>query len=274
MDIFPLKGLSFNIIDNLFSMNVEMSFWERIRPPEDISTNGHLIDWLFNYITIMDTFFFGLVCLGLFGFSYLYSKKRHPKPLYTHGDKKKHLMITGFIATLVFVAVDMNITRISNNDLIGVFWNYPDKDEDVIRIEVMAQQWMWNFRYAGEDQVFNTEDDYISNHQLVIPVGKKVELRITSKDVIHSLYVPNVRLKVDAIPGRITRMWFDTNKVGEYEIACAEMCGTHHYLMKGGMSVLSQKDYKEWLNQSRKIATYANDTDNLDNYWGWKWETK
>ena len=70
-----------------------MSFWDQIKPPEDISVNGHHIDSLFNYVTWVNLFFFALVCLGLFGFSFWYSKKRHPKALYTHGYTKSPMMV-------------------------------------------------------------------------------------------------------------------------------------------------------------------------------------
>lgn len=240
--------------------------------PEDISTNGHLIDALFDYTTALNIFFFLLVCIGIFGFSFLYSKKRHPKAYYTYGNKKTHLIVTTVIGAAVFLAIDLNITRMSNNDLLGTFWNFPKEEDRPIKVEVLAQQWMWNFRYAGKDGVFNTADDVLTNHDLVVPANRKIEFRITSKDVIHSLYLPNARIKVDAIPGRITRMWVELTKTGTFDVACAEMCGTHHYMMKAQMRVLSQEDFDNWQNEAQRIAIFGNDKENLDNYWGWKWE--
>ncbi|MBL7665602.1 MAG: hypothetical protein JNM93_10755 [Bacteriovoracaceae bacterium] len=248
-------------------------FWAGAVPPEIISTNGHEIDNLFMYTTWLNIVYFILVCAGLFGFSYLYWYKRSPKAYYTYGNKKEHLVVTMIIGAAVFLSIDLNITRMSNDDMINEFWKFPDASkEEVIQIEVLAQQWMWNFRYAGVDGKFNTADDVLSNHDLRIPVGKKVEFRISSKDVIHSLYFPNARLKADAIPGRITRLWFQPTKTGEFDIACAEMCGTHHYLMKAKLRVETEEDYKLWLGEAERLALAGNDVDNLDNYWGWKWE--
>ncbi len=255
-------------------VNEQMSFWDQIKPPVDISTNGHLIEWLFNYTTYVNIFWFALVCIGLFGFSIMYSQKRHKKAFYTHGNEKKHLLLTALIGLGVFLSVDMVITKISTRDLKEVFWNFPENDPDVIKVQVLAQQWAWNFRHAGKDGEFNTADDVVELNNLVVPVGKKVMIQMTSKDVIHSLYIPNVRLKADAIPGRYAKLWFDTTITGNYEIACAEICGNHHYLMKAQLSVLSTENYARWLNESQEMAIATNDRENLDLLWGWKWESR
>ena len=252
-----------------------MSFWERITPPEDISSTGHLIEWLFFYTTYVNIFWFTLVCIGLFGFSFLYSKKRHAKPFYTHGNEKKHLLITAAIGLGVFLSVDMVITKVSTRDMKETFWNFSDESSDqVIKVQVLAQQWAWNFRHAGQDGEFNTADDVVELNNLVVPVGKKVMIQMTSKDVIHAFYLPNARIKADAIPGRFAKLWFDTNKTGKYEIACAEMCGNHHYLMKAQLTVLSQEDYDRWTKESQERAIATNDTESIDLRWGWKWGSK
>ncbi len=253
------------------------TFMEQIAPPKDISVEGFgsKIDALFMYISLMDTFYFILVCIGLFGFSYLYSAKRHPKPYYTYGNKKKHLTTTLVIGLAVFFSIDSYIATTSNNDLINTFWNWPDPaKEEVLRVQVQGQQWVWNFRYPGEDGEFNTLDDIVTTNDLRIPAGKKVLFQITSKDVIHSLYFPNFRIKVDAMPGRISRLWIQTkdNEVGEFDIACAEMCGTYHYRMQAKLTVYNDEDYKNWNAEARQIAKAANDPDNMDNLWGWSWD--
>lgn len=248
-----------------------VGFWESIKPPIDISTNGHLIDSLFMLTTWLILFFFFFVCLGIFGFSYLYSKKKHPKALYTHGTSRKHIAIVAGIGALVFIMVDMQITTISNRDFINVFLNYPKESEDIVRVQVLGQQWAWNFRYAGKDGIFNTEDDVVTLNDLRLPVNKKVIFQITSKDVIHSLYFPNARLKVDAMPGRISRMWYELTKTGLYDIACAEMCGTYHYRMQAKLTVYEQTEYDAWLNEMQERAEFTTEKENADLFWGWKW---
>lgn len=250
----------------------KVGFWEAMKPPLDISTTGYLIDDLFMLTTKLIIFFFLLVCIGLFGFSFKYSSKRNSKALYTHGTSRKQIGIVAFIGALVFILVDMQITTISNRDFVDVFLKYPKEDEDIVRVEVLAQQWAWNFRYAGKDGIFNTEDDVVTLNDLRLPVGKKVIFQVTSKDVIHSLYFPNARQKVDAMPGRISRLWYELTTPGIYDIACAEMCGTYHYRMKAVLTVYSQEDYNAWLNEMEERAHQTNEKDNADLYWGWQWE--
>lgn len=269
-----LIGLIAEGNDLVMKVSEHMSFWERMQPPVDISSSGHLIHWLFNYTTYVNLFWFALVCIGIFGFSFLYSQRRHKKPFYTHGNEKKHLLITAAIGLGVFLSVDLVITKVSTHDIKEVFWKFPENETDVIKVQVLAQQWAWNFRYAGKDGEFNTADDVVQLNNLVIPVGKKVTVQMTSKDVIHAFYLPNARIKADAIPGRYAKLWFDTNQPGIYEIACAEMCGNHHYLMKAQLTVLSQEDYDRWVQESQQMAIATNDTENMDLRWGWKWESR
>ncbi|MBP9681469.1 MAG: cytochrome c oxidase subunit II [Bacteriovorax sp.] len=249
----------------------EMSLWERMKPPVDISTNGHLIDSLFNLTTMLILFFFVLVCLGLFGFSYLYRKSKHPKPLYVHGTSKKHIAIVAGIGALVFIVIDMQITGISNRDYMEVFAKWPKETEDVVRVEVLGQQWAWNFRYAGKDGIFNTEDDIVTLNDLRLPIGRKIVFQVTAKDVIHSFSLPNTRLKTDAMPGRISKMWVELTKTGVYDIVCAQICGTFHYRMQAKMTVYSQEEFKKWEEEMQNRTSYAVEKDNADLYWGWKW---
>jgi cytochrome c oxidase subunit 2 len=241
----------------------EMSLWERMKPPVDISTNGHLIDSLFNLTTMLILFFFTLVCLGIFGFSYLYHKKKHPVAYYVHGTSKKHIAIVAAIGAMVFIMVDMKITGISNRDYMESFAKWPKEDK----------QWAWNFRYAGKDGIFNTEDDIVTLNDLRLPTGKKIVFQVTAKDVIHSFSLPNTRLKVDAMPGRVSKMWTELTTTGVYDIVCAQICGTFHYRMQAKMTVYTPEEFEKWQNEMGERAKYVMEKDNADLYWGWKWVT-
>ncbi len=267
-----------DFLNHFFVGTQSVSWWgtilENMTPPQDFSTSGHLIDSLFNYTTVMNIFYFILVAIGIFVFPFIYHWKRNKKPYYTYGNKKIHLLVTAGIGLAVFFTIDLNITRLSNNDLLSTFWNFPGKEKDVVKIEVLAQQWMWHFRYAGEDGEFNTKDDILTAHEMHIPKNKKILIHMTSKDVIHSFFLPNARLKVDAIPGRVTRLWFDYTKSGEFDIACAEMCGIHHYLMKAKLVVHEEEEFLAWKTEAQKIALTEFDENNPDIFWGWKWNSR
>jgi cytochrome c oxidase subunit II len=121
---------------------------------------------------------------------------------------------------------------------------------NTLDIYVVAKQWMWKFSYAeGPSAV----------ERLTVPAGRPVRLIMTSRDVIHSLYVPALRLKQDVIPGRYVTMWFTADKPGTYPIYCAEYCGVSHSRMLGQLVVLSDDDYGAWLATSEAQAVAARD---------------
>ena len=107
------------------------------------------------------------------------------------------------------------------------------------------------------------------------PSIKRSFFQIISKDVIHSLFFPNTRRKVDAIPGRITRLWFLPIKTGVYDIACAEMCGTYHYRMQAKLTVYSPEEFAHWIEREQTRAKVASNEETKvgdELYWGWAWQ--
>ncbi|MDB4935543.1 MAG: Cytochrome c oxidase polypeptide [Labilithrix sp.] len=116
----------------------------------------------------------------------------------------------------------------------------PPRDSDVVYVE--AKQWMWKFTYPdGRD----------TNDVLTVPVGRPIRLAMTSRDVIHSFYVPSFRIKQDVLPGRYTAVWFEATQTGTFPIWCAEYCGVSHSRMRGEVVVLSQADYALWLRSGK-----------------------
>lgn len=112
---------------------------------------------------------------------------------------------------------------------------------NALEIDVVARQWMWKFQHPEGQAEIN---------ELHVPVGEPVKLVMASQDVIHSLYLPALRIKQDVVPGRYTSEWFTASKPGIYALACAEYCGTNHSEMGGRIIVLSKADYARWLGQS------------------------
>jgi cytochrome c oxidase subunit 2 len=105
-------------------------------------------------------------------------------------------------------------------------------------IYVSAKQWMWKFAYPDGHHTIST---------LYVPAGRPVKLIMTSRDVIHSFFVPDFRVKQDVIPGRYTTAWFSVNAAGTHQILCAELCGTGHSTMRGEVVALDAADYARWL---------------------------
>jgi cytochrome c oxidase subunit 2 len=110
-----------------------------------------------------------------------------------------------------------------------------------LQIDVVAKQWMWKFQHPEGQAEINA---------LHVPAGQAVALTMASQDVIHSLYIPALRIKQDVVPGRYTHFWFKADKPGAYALTCAEFCGTNHSTMGGSFIVMAPQDYTEWLRQS------------------------
>jgi cytochrome c oxidase subunit 2 len=128
-------------------------------------------------------------------------------------------------------------------------------------------------RYAGPDGQFGTADDIVTTNDIRVPVGQPVLIQLASTDVIHSLYLPNLRVKRDAVPGMVNGLWFQAEQVGEFEIACAQHCGPNHYKMRGVLTVLSREGYQQWLRTSSAVAARGFDPEDREAQWGWPWRS-
>lgn len=145
---------------------------------------------------------------------------------------------------------------------------------DAVVIEVTAQQFMWNVRYPGHDGKFgrteprlvddttnplgmdrtdpDAKDDIVTVNEITVPFGRAVRIRLRSKDVIHSFFLPNFRVKQDAVPGMTPEVVFFPTKMGHFELACAELCGLAHYRMRGFFNVVPQEEFDEWLRKQQE----------------------
>ena len=115
--------------------------------------------------------------------------------------------------------------------------------QDAMDVYVMGKKWMWKFAYPGGPNAVNV---------LHVPAGRPVRLLMTSRDVIHSFYVPQFRIKQDVLPGRYTQTWFQATQPGRYEILCAEYCGAGHSIMRGEVIVLKAEEYEDWVSAEHR----------------------
>jgi cytochrome c oxidase subunit 2 len=113
-------------------------------------------------------------------------------------------------------------------------------------LQVTAKQFNWQVTYPGPDGKFGTADDKTLLDEMHVPVNKVVHVHLRSQDVIHSFFVPQFRMKQDAVPGREIVQWFEVTKTGKYELPCAELCGFGHSGMRGWIYVHTPDEYAKW----------------------------
>jgi len=239
--------------------------------PRDASESGWQIDEMIRSTTIAVSILFILMVLWM-----LWSVVRHGpehKALYDHGADFKSWRWTALVAALIFVVVDGDLLYRSTRFMFGTFFDFAraEATPGAVRIQINAHQWAWDARYAGPDGSFNTPDDIVVLNDLVVPQGVPVIFQITATDVIHGFNVPNMRMKVDAIPGTVTRMWFQPRETGVFEIICAQHCGANHYKMRGTVTVLPRADFDRWAQITSINSARAFDGKDLEAHWGWNW---
>lgn len=213
--------------------------------PTDVSAHGRVIDNLFYFILWLT----GIVFVGtevvLFIFLWRYNRKsRSADVLYTHGSHTLEVVWTILpAATLLFIAIyQMNA------------WAEARMDEPPGPpiAEVTGRQFEWRYRYPGKDKIMHTRDDVVGVNDLHLPINEEIKLIIRSEDVLHSFFLPNLRIKQDVVPGMKQTIWFKCNKEdpergNKYDIVCAELCGWGHYKMKGQVTFLPREQFEQWL---------------------------
>ena len=222
-------------------------------------------NWEFIDLTIMVTYWIcgiAFVLLGLFMaycvWKFGYNENR--RAVYDPENPRLESWLTGITAIGVVIMLAPGL----------IVWDdYVNVPTDAMEVEVLGEQWTWKFRFPGEDGVFGTtdilrsdtlnpfgmrnedpygEDDILINSStLALPLNRNIKVLLRSKDVLHDFWVPEIRAKMDMVPGMITYFWFEPTRVGDYEILCAELCGRGHHSMRGEMSILESDKFKEWL---------------------------
>ena len=211
----------------------------RVWLPEGITTTSPLIDQVFYLVLGITGVVFVLVQATLLLFLIRYRRRPGRRAAYIHGNHLVELIWT-IIPAAILVFLSLRSQRVWSQ----VRGTPPPAD---LEIEITGEQFAWNVRYAGADGVLNTADDITTINQLHLPVQQTVLFRIKSKDVIHSFFVPQFRMKQDAVPGLTSRLWVKPMKAGQYEIACAELCGLGHYRMRGFLVIESPEAFQGWL---------------------------
>jgi cytochrome c oxidase subunit II len=228
--------------------------------PEAISEHGPRVDSQFLLtITVCGIAFAAAqIGIGWAVWKYRESAERQ-RATYSHGNNRLEVIWT-VVTAVVFISLAVMGQRV------WASLHLNKAPANAYTIEVVAQQFAWNFHYSGKDNVFGrTQTEFIDDTTnpvgldendpngkddsvvatLVIPANRPVQLLLRSKDVTHSFWVPQLRFKQDLVPGMTIPVHFTALKVGKYELACAELCGMNHYKMKSYMLVLPENEFNE-----------------------------
>lgn len=194
------------------------------------STFASDVDELYKFLVGASILFCALVIGGMIYFAYKYRRK-------TNTDKTAYIahsaileFLWSFIPFLIFMG----------SFVWGwiVYHDMRNAPKDAFEIHAIAQKWNWDFQYKSGRK---------TSGELFVPIGKPVRLIMSSRDVIHSFYIPAFRTKQDVVPGRYTALWFEANKLGDFQVFCTEFCGTGHSSMLAKLHVLPQDEFNEWL---------------------------
>lgn len=303
--VFMVAFLILSVGSAMYYKNVMLGYG----PLKAASAHGAAIDGVFNLTLVFTGIVFIATQILLFWYAYKYREMKGRKAFFFSHDNTLEYVWTGIPALVMTILVVKGL----------VVWNDVTADvpvsEDVIEIEATGWQFGWTIRYPGDDNLLGgkeytliqpgtndlgqdwedkkNHDDFIAD-EIVLPVNKKVRVRITAKDVLHNFYLPHFRVKMDAVPGlpsyfvftpTVTTEEFKERLYGRpewevpydptdeslgtkaenfnYELACAELCGYGHYSMRKIVKIVSEEEYAEWL--ATQNSTYLSSIRNTDN---------
>jgi cytochrome c oxidase subunit 2 len=211
--------------------------------PENVSTYGGEIDFLFHVINWITTVVFILVAAAMVFFlaKYRHREGDPRRATYSHGNTTLEIVWTVVPAVILVVLFFM-----SHSTWAKIKGSVPPSD---VVIQVTGKQFNWEVLYPGPDGAFGTADDLKMDNEVHVPVNKNVKVILKAREVIHSFFLPNARLKQDTVPGREIPAWFNITKPGKYEIPCAELCGFGHSGMRGWLYVHTPEEYAQWLKE-------------------------
>lgn len=265
-------ALIFSVFLLIFTVLTVYSFLsQRWWFPAPINELGRAIDAQFMRTLAITGLIFVLSQLGLAWVIFRY-RDRGQKGSASHGNNAMEILWT-LATTVMFIGLGIYAER---------SWaalHFRGAAPGALRIEVTGQQFAWNFRYAGADGRFGRTDaakvddaggnplgidpndpagsDDVVVPVVAVPVNREVELVLRSKDVTHSFFVRELRLKQDAVPGMAVRVHFTALTPGQYEIACAELCGLGHHRMRSFLQVLSGEEFEKWMQEQAAAAAAA-----------------
>jgi cytochrome c oxidase subunit 2 len=195
--------------------------------------SGRIVENVFLYIAAISVFLLVLITFLMIYFVIQYRRSRNPKPEDIQGSLWLEITWTVVPTLLVMTMFYYGFTG---------FQALKKVPEGAIKIKVVARQWSWLFEY----------ENGVKASELKVPVGKPINLLLTSQDVIHSFYMPAFKIKQDAVPGMVNHLWFRPTEVGTYDVLCAEYCGLQHSYMLTKVIVLPEEEFDQWYQKGKE----------------------
>ena len=214
--------------------------------PPSASTVAVEMDMLYLFITAVCAFFTVLVAALVVFFTLKYRRK-NPDDVGAdiHGSLSLELAWTfiPFVLSMVMFGWGASL-----------FFRLASPPANAMELFVVGKQWMWKVQHPEGVREIN---------EMHVPIGRPIRITLGSEDVLHDYSIPAFRVKMDAVPGKLTTMWFEATKVGTYHIFCAEYCGTKHSGMIGQVIVMTPQDYEAWLAGGRSTGTAVQNGERL-----------
>ena len=198
--------------------------------PEQASTFAKDVDALYFFVVAITSLFALLVAFLVIVFGVKFHRQ--------HAGEVGARIEGNLALELLWSVIPTAIALVMFGWGASVFYHLRRPPDEAMNIYAVGKQWMWKFQHLEGQREIN---------ELHVPVGRPIKITVTSEDVLHSLYFPAFRTKIDAIPGRYTELWFEATKPGTYHLFCAEYCGTNHSGMIGSVIVMEPQAYQTWL---------------------------
>ena len=197
--------------------------------PISASAHADAVDHLYYFLLVVSGFFGFLICVSIITFAVRYNRSRHPVPEQV-GDAIGLEFVWSAIPFLITIVMFVWASKVYMDGEVP-----PTGAQDVY---VVGKQWMWKLQHPeGRREI----------DELHVPVNTAIKMTLTSQDVIHSFFIPALRIKQDVLPGQFRTLWFNANRPGTYHLFCAEYCGTNHSKMIGSVYVMEESEYQAWL---------------------------
>jgi cytochrome c oxidase subunit 2 len=198
--------------------------------PDSASTLSPQVDALYFYLVLVSAFFALLIAVLVIVFAIRYRRRSETEiPPQIEGS---------LLLEIVWSVIPLGIAMTFFFWGARLYFRMNRPPDDAVHVYVVGKQWMWKIQHADGQREIN---------ELHVPVGRPVQLTMTTEDVIHSFFIPAFRMKRDVVPGRYATVWFQATRPGDYHIFCTQYCGTNHAKMVGWVHVLEPIAYQNWV---------------------------